>query len=102
MTIGAKPAAWHYIFSGFDPGDQLLTAGRTVGGSATPAARMARLAAGRGAERTVKRLPSCSISVSVSALRSAMMSVQDAARLSAAILSSNAFFNTRARKLQNT
>src|SRR6516225_10122041 len=77
-------------------------ASRTVGGSATPVARMARLAAGRGAERTMKRLPSCSMSVSVSALRSAMMSDQDAARLSAAILSSNAFFNTRAKKLQNT
>jgi hypothetical protein len=44
-----------------------VTAGRTVGGSATPVARMARLAAGCGAERTMKRLPSCSISVSVSA-----------------------------------
>jgi hypothetical protein len=39
---------------------------RTVGGSATPAALRARLAAGRGAERTTKCLPSCSISVSVS------------------------------------
>jgi hypothetical protein len=33
----------------------------------------ARLAAGRGAERTTKRLPSCSISVSVSESRSAMI-----------------------------
>ena len=30
---------------------------RTVGGSATPAARRARLAAGRGAERATKCLP---------------------------------------------
>ena len=45
---------------------------RTVGGSATPAARSERLAAGRGAERSRRRLPSCSISVSVSASRSAM------------------------------
>ena len=39
-------------------------ASRTVGGSATPAARRARLAAGRGAERTMKRLLSYAISVS--------------------------------------
>ena len=37
---------------------QEAAASRTVGGSATPAARKARLAAGRGAERTIKRLPS--------------------------------------------
>ena len=38
-----------------------------------PTARIARLAAGRGAERTTKRLPSCSISVSVNESRSAMI-----------------------------
>jgi hypothetical protein len=32
-----------------------MAAWRTVGGSATPAARSARLAAGRGAERSRKR-----------------------------------------------
>src|SRR5215510_11620688 len=101
MIIGARLAAWHYILA-FDLDDQPSTAWRTDGGSAMPVARIARLAAGRGAERTVKRLPSCSISVSVSELRSAMMSVQDAERPSAVILSSSAFFNTRARKLQNT
>ena len=52
-------------------------ASRTVGGSATPAARRARLAAGRGAERTMKRLLSCSISVSVNKSRSAMVSGQE-------------------------
>jgi hypothetical protein len=40
---------------------------RTVGGKATPTARRARLAAGRDAERTTKRLPSCSMVVSVRA-----------------------------------
>jgi hypothetical protein len=39
----------------------------TVGGSATPAARRAAVTAARGAERSRKRLPSCSTSVSVSA-----------------------------------
>jgi hypothetical protein len=34
-----------------------------VGGRATPAARRARLAAGRGGERRRKRLPSCSTSL---------------------------------------
>ena len=43
---------------------QVAAASRTVGGSAMPAARRARLAAGRGAERTMKRLPSYAISVS--------------------------------------
>jgi hypothetical protein len=61
-----------------------------------------RLAAGRGAERTMKRLPSCSISVSVSESRSAMISGQEPDRLNAAMRSSSAFFSTRARKLQNT
>jgi hypothetical protein len=69
MTIRASPAAWHYIF-GFG-GGQDAAAARTVGGRATPAARKARPAAGRGAERTTKRLLSCSISVSVSESRSA-------------------------------
>ena len=59
-------------------------------------------AAGRGAERTTKRLPSCSISVSVSESRSAMISGQEPERPSAAIRSSSAFFSTSARKLQNT
>jgi len=45
--------------------DQGWASCRTVGGRATPAARKARLAAGRGAERRTKRLPSCSTSVSV-------------------------------------
>ena len=45
--------------------------------SATPAARRARLAEERGAERTMKRLPSCSISVSVNESRSAMISGQE-------------------------
>src|SRR6202051_5151879 len=46
--------------------DQASASWRRVGGRATPAARRARLAAGRGAERRRKRLPSCSTSVSVS------------------------------------
>ena len=73
-----------------------------MGGRATPAARSARLAAGRGAERTIKRLPSYSISVSVSESRSAMISGQELERPSAAMRSSSAFFSTSARKLQNT
>jgi hypothetical protein len=48
---------------------------RTVGGRATPVARSARLAAGREAERTTKRLP-CSNSVSVRESRSATMSAR--------------------------
>src|SRR5271165_1310664 len=40
--------------------DQASASWRTVGGRATPAARRARLAAGRGAERRRKCLPSCS------------------------------------------
>jgi hypothetical protein len=68
-------------------------ASRTVGGSATPAARIARLAAGRGAERTVKRLASCPISVAVSESRSAMISGQEPERPSAAMRSSSAFFS---------
>jgi hypothetical protein len=47
----------------------------------------------------MKHFPSRSIPVSVSELRSATMSLKDAARLSGRSLSSNAFFNTRARKL---
>ena len=75
---------------------------RTVGGNATPVARRARLAAGLGAERTTKRLPSCSIPVSVSESKSAMISDQEPERRSAAVRSSSAFFSTSARKLQNT
>ena len=62
MRIGAEKAPWHYIRG---EGVQASASWRTVGGKATPAARRARLAAGRGAERSRKRLPSCSISVSV-------------------------------------
>ncbi len=51
---------------------------RRVGGRARPRAESARLAAGRGAERRRKRLPSCSTSVSVSESRSAMTVGQDA------------------------
>src|SRR5215475_6428622 len=83
MAISTAPAAWHYILGAVDQ-----SAWRTVGGSATPAARKARLAAGRGAERTTKRLPSCSISVSVSESRSAMICRQEPARPSAAMRSS--------------
>src|SRR4029077_17756893 len=78
---------------------QDTAASRTVGGSATPAARKARLAAGRGAERTMKRLPSYAISVSVSESKSAMISGQEPERPSAAMRSSSAFFSTSARKL---
>src|ERR1051325_5778225 len=42
----------------------------TLGGSATPAARKARLAEGLGVDRSMNRLPSCSTSVSVNASRS--------------------------------
>ena len=45
--------------------DQASASCRTVGGRATPAARRARPAAGRGGARSRKRLPSCSTSVSV-------------------------------------
>ena len=69
---------------------QEAAASRTVGGSATSAARKARLAAGRGAERTMKRLPPYAISVSVRESRSAMISGQGPERPSAAILSSSA------------
>src|SRR6195256_2505190 len=99
MIIRAALAAWHYIFGS---GDQPAAASRTVGGRATPAARTARLAAGRGAERTPKRLPSCSISVSVNDSRSAMISGQELVRPSATMRSTSAFFSTSARKLQNT
>ena len=75
---------------------------RTVGGRATPAARRARLAAGRGAERTMKRLPSYAISVSVSESRSAMISGQEPERPRPAMRSSSSDFSTSARKLQNT
>jgi hypothetical protein len=64
-------------------------ASRTAVGSATPAARIARLAA--GVERTMKRLPSCSISVSVSESRSAMISGQEPDRPNAAMRSSSAW-----------
>jgi len=58
--IGAEKATWHYIFSLNDGGDQSSASCRTLGGRVTPAARRARLAAGRGAESRRKRLPSCS------------------------------------------
>ena len=67
-----------------------------------PTARIARLAAGRGAEPTTKRLPSCSISVSVNESRSAMVCGHEPERPSAEIRSSSAFLSTSARKLQNT
>src|SRR5215475_4050642 len=66
------------------PGQE-AAASRMVGGSATPAARRARLAAGRGGERTMKCLPSYSISISVSESRSAMISGQEVTRSSAAV-----------------
>src|SRR5271166_369040 len=84
---------------------------RTVGGRATPTARSARLAAGRGAERNRKRLPSCSSSVSVNDSRSAKISGQEArgggwrsaaASAKAAMRSSISFLRTRARKLHET
>src|ERR1700691_6122141 len=65
MLISAEKAPWHYILLNGD-WDQSLASCRTVGGRATPVARRARLAAGRGVERRRKRLPSCSTSVSVS------------------------------------
>jgi hypothetical protein len=49
----------------------------TVGGRTTPAALSARLAAGLGAERMRRRLPSCSISLSVRESRSARMAGQE-------------------------
>ena len=58
--------------------DQASAIWRKVGGRATPRAESARLAAGRGAERSRKRLPSCSTSVSVSESRSAMTAGQEA------------------------
>src|SRR6202162_5999212 len=76
--MGAGEAPWHYILLiGGGGGDQSLAIWRTVGGRATPAARRARLAAGRGAERRRKRLPSCSTSVSVNESRSARISGQE-------------------------
>src|SRR5271168_4669252 len=76
MLIGAEKAPWHYILlnGGWD---QSSASCRTVGGRATPEARRARLAAGRGGERRRKRLPSCSTSVSVNESRSARMASQD-------------------------
>jgi hypothetical protein len=83
--------------------DQASAIWRRVGGRATPRADSARLAAGRGAERSRKRLPSCSTSVSVSESRSASTSGQEArAPLPAARRSSSSFFKTRAKKLQAT
>src|SRR5271156_6782318 len=70
MLISAEKAPWHYILLNGD-WDQSSASCRTVGGRATPVARRARLAAGRGGERRRKRLPSCSTSVSVSVSRSA-------------------------------
>src|SRR5271166_4626735 len=84
--------------------DQASAIWRRVGGRATPRAASAREAAGRGAERSRKRLPSCSTSASVSESRSAMTSGQEARALLAAAArrSSNSFFSTSARKLQAT
>src|SRR6204780_3960889 len=76
MLISAEKAPWHYILLNGD-WDQSLASCRTVGGRATPVARRARLAAGRGVERRRKRLPSCSTSVSVNELRSATISGQE-------------------------
>src|SRR5208283_4303150 len=76
MLISAEKAPWHYILLNRD-WDQSLASCRTVGGRATPVARRARLAAGRGVERRRKRLPSCSTSVSVNELRSATISGQE-------------------------
>src|SRR5271170_8203803 len=59
MLISAEKAPWHYILLNGD-WDQSSASCRTVGGRATPVARRARLAAGRGVERRRKRLPSCS------------------------------------------
>jgi hypothetical protein len=74
----------------------------TVGGSATPAARSARLAAGRGGARSKKRLASCSTSVSVSVSRSAMVAGHDPSRPRASIRASSSALSTRAKRLQNT
>ncbi len=57
--------------------NQSLAIDCTLGGSATPAACKARLAAGLGVDRSMKRLPSCSTSVSVNASRSPMMAGHD-------------------------
>src|SRR5664279_3202169 len=77
---------------------------RTVGGRATPRAESARLAVGRGAERSRKRLPSCSTCVSVRESRSAITSGQEVRTLlsAAARRSSRSFFSTSARKLHAT
>src|ERR1700692_544863 len=82
--------------------DQALLTWRTVGGSATPVAASARLAAGRGGERSRKHLSSCSTLVSVSESRSARMSGQEPLRPRSAMRCSSSFFRTRARKLQDT
>src|ERR1700676_2384669 len=54
--------------------DQAWLTWRTVGGRATPVAASARLAAGRGGERSRKHLSSCSTLVAVSESRSERMS----------------------------
>src|ERR1700682_4659897 len=82
--------------------DQAWLTGRTVGGSATPEAESARLAAGRGGERSRKHLSCCSTLVSVSESKAARMSGQEPLRPRSAMRSSNSFFRTRARKLQDT
>ena len=82
--------------------DQASASCRTVGGRATPAARRARLAAGRGGVRSRKRLPSCSTSVSVNESRSARTFGQELAWPSVAMRSSSSFFSTKARKLHDT
>ena len=58
--------------------DQAFAIWRRVGGRATPMAESARVAPGRGAERSRKRLPSCSTCVSVSESRSAIPAGQEA------------------------
>src|ERR1700730_17778266 len=68
------PVPWHKISGS---AGQSAAAGRKVGGSAMP---VARSASGARAERARKRLPSCSISVSVREWTSAMISGQEPER----------------------
>jgi hypothetical protein len=79
------------------PRDQL--AWLTLGCKATPVARMTRLAAGRGAERTMKQLPCCSTSVTEP--RSAMILGHEPGHPSLGRRSFGTFFSTGARKQQN-
>src|SRR5208283_4378286 len=82
--------------------NQAVAIWRKVGGRATPRAENAWAAAGRGAERKRKRLPSCLTSVSVSESKSAITSGQEARAHLAARRSSSSFFSRSARKLQAT